>query len=396
MKTKLVLSVFLLVAFLVSCRLTMQSTQVQEVPLDSPTVSQQPIVTKTFIPTITPSPLPLELSDGIIIIRDYEGIYRYDIFFGKYEVIDSVDSYLYEEAKVAGEEVYFVRASPAPRGYAGWNAGNVFRITIDGKNLAQITYTDVAEYNLSVSADGSHYAFCRDNIVFDDPARYQLFLVDSISGRQQVINQSANSCAGFLAWSPDSQKLAYIDGNTDETDHNLLVYDVNNQKVTQIYRGTTTTSQFAWSPDGNSIILAFENEGKNGIGLFNFATNEVQMIANISKLPANFVWSPTGKNVLFEISAWSKQGATHFNTLHLLDIDSGKITKLYSYYLNNGYHSFNAQWSLDGKLIEYAYTDTNDVWKIIVYDTQTKEVSEIVIPEHANCSADYWKIIEQD
>lgn len=106
------------------------------------------------------------------------------------------------------------------------------------------------------SPDGEWIAFSSNGIELIHPDG---------SGRHTIIKTSGATCPGYMAWSPDSQKLAWIGGGCMSPPQHSRVWvaSIDGQQLDQIFY--TANGYFdhdkgiAWSPDGQFVVVRHQD-----------------------------------------------------------------------------------------------------------------------------------------
>lgn len=223
------------------------------VPVTAPATSEEVITaanTAVAIVTIVPSPLPTFTVEPTIALPTAEAT--------------PVES--------GGGEA----AIPAHLIIA--NSNGIFAAAADGSGVTRLVDSPVAignevyGYQTAISSDGRFLAYSSPSA---QPTA--LYLLDFHSGETQLItplfsaetevraeddclgaDNDSNRCqaaftVGKVAWSPDSQKLAFVSAHAGDSS-DVYVYTVADQQITQLSSGPTAASRLHWSPDSQTIF----------------------------------------------------------------------------------------------------------------------------------------------
>jgi hypothetical protein len=194
------------------------------------------------------------------------------------------------------------------------DANDVYLLPADGGEPARVSLTANFEWATStVSPDGRWVAF---NAVQTEPREFGVWLVDAVSGAIQRL--SKDTVRSFVAWSPDSRRIAYGVGDYQK-DYRLTSIAVETGKATET--GLLGTGP-AWSPDGRWIaytgnvvqggswwgglpmdgsILATNLETKQTIVLSDPPENRTNEQTQEWEISGSFlpVWSPDGRSIAY-------------------------------------------------------------------------------------------------
>ncbi len=158
------------------------------------------------------------------------------------------------------------------------NPNGIFAAATDGSGVTQLVNSpltlgnEVYGYQTAFSPNGRFLAYTSPS---GEPTT--LHLLDINSGETQLItplfsNQTevrpeddclgadndSNRCqaaftVGKVAWSPDSQKLAFVSAHAGDS-ADVYVYTATDQQISQLSAGPTAASRLNWSPDSQTIF----------------------------------------------------------------------------------------------------------------------------------------------
>ncbi|NJL49320.1 MAG: hypothetical protein HC929_20080 [Leptolyngbyaceae cyanobacterium SM2_5_2] len=208
-----------------------------------------------------------------------------------------------------------------PDGPDGPSRFEVFLADSTGQLTALTSVPNQLNSDIYISPDGAQLAYVADQHIY-------VVGVDGSTPRQVTQAPGIYGAAGSpLAWSPDSQQLAFYEGDYPFQKINLINVNGSNRRLLtpaenfQIYR-----SHLVWSPDGRYIAtyLPFNPPFSNQetVALINVNTGEVQTLTQQGFYSA-LSWSPDSQKLAF---GWSNQ--LDEQRLFLLDVATQAFTAL--------------------------------------------------------------------
>ena len=120
---------------------------------------------------------------------------------------------------------------------------------------------DLNAINPAWSPDGTHIAFHGSG---------GLYLSDLYGGRTLLVEGSEINCPYGIAWSADSQWIAWIGGQCGVSSNYVYIVNRNDSGWQEIYNNPELqllNTMIAWSPDGKSIVFMDQNETTHRIEL---------------------------------------------------------------------------------------------------------------------------------
>jgi tricorn protease len=122
-----------------------------------------------------------------------------------------------------------------------------------------------------------------------------------------------------------------------------------------------------WSPDGKYIAYISDQNGEDEIYIQQQDGSEspVQLTKNADTYKFNIVWSPDSKKILWNDKLFR---------LQYLDINTRQVTVVDQ---SNAWEITEFNWSPDSKWITYSRPEMETLFKIILYNTISKEKTEV-------------------
>ena len=126
-----------------------------------------------------------------------------------------------------------------------------------------------------------------------------------------------------------------------------------------------------WSPDDTRIAFSGQMPGQpNRIYLVSRDGGNLQQITSEERHEADPNWSPDGKSLVFGRLPFLERGAYGPTAIHLVDIESRRISTL-----PGSEGLFSPHWSPDGRYIEAV---SNDGQQMMLFDFQGNKWTEVV------------------
>ena len=155
-------------------------------------------------------------------------------------------------------------------------------------------------------------------------------------------------------WSPDGQRIAFINNKTGVSNNNAINFEVfttnaDGSNILQHTHNTAFESEIAWSPDGNALSFKSYRDGNDEIYILDLISGEEKNITKSPRREGSPEWSKDGSLIYFQSDR---------------DIESGE---LYSYNVrtevilrltDNDFNEIGATWSPDG--LRIAFTSNQD------------------------------------
>jgi len=181
---------------------------------------------------------------------------------------------------------------------------------------------------------------------------------------KDVIKISAGEEDSFVDWSPDGRLIAYKSAYNRP---NLLIYDMQSQRISEILDGQNTPIfDLNWSPNGQLIAFISTNPDYNQIQhlyIYQVMNGAIQNLTpNLDFHALDINWNPN--NIYIVIQVWTPD----LDSLYIINIQDGQQIILEN--------SFNAQWYEDGRILRFA-KEQDDVVSFYAYDMQTKTIERL-------------------
>ena len=221
----------------------------------------------------------------------YEEDYRSAQRHGKLSILDVEQG----ETRQITDEAAFVVWSPETSDIAflwSHDAHNIFLMDADGANRRRLFHSDLAMSPHSWSPDGTLlalYVWSRSQWGAGYEDRDSLYLIGHDGNIVFQGEWGGEWGASYLTWSPDSQRLAcigpyqYYEDEEDEEDDFLsehqYVYTLERDgSALEALAPTTYERGVAWSPDSQKLAFIHEDNDEYSLGIIDLAGQHMQTV----------------------------------------------------------------------------------------------------------------------
>jgi serine/threonine protein kinase len=241
--------------------------------------------------------------------------------------------------------------------------------------------------DISFSPDGRRIAFARVN--YPEAGKYSLITSNVNGGDEQVLSAvaPASDFPSFVAWSPQSERLAYRLFKPDKALGGIALLDIESKKIARFATlDDKLTLDFKWLPDGHGLMALYSRKGpdyyqRSQVGFVAEGTEQVQPITRDTNSYATLTLSADGKTLA------TVQTKTTQN-LYVLPA-TGSQSPAANPLLPQGQNVYGFDWSADGNLV---FSDYLRVMRIGIdrnVPTQLVGDSNAAIVELAGCGTRY-------
>lgn len=231
-----------------------------------------------------------------------------------------------DQRGLANQEVRFTINVRAPRLlYLGTpNASpEVYSVTLDGRDVKQLTHTGGQVLEFAASPDGKYIAFSMRNA----QGGTDIGLVNRAGQDQRVLSSCGRDSCRYPVWSPNGRWVTFIRMTQagGETRSAIWSYDFDERRLIQVLDAPNVAlSQPTWSPDGN--FLAAYDEQAQGIRIVGREGRGNALIpTNVSQRPR---WSWDSRRLFFIVE--NNAGLIPYHEAYVADLENRTTRRLFA------------------------------------------------------------------
>jgi Tol biopolymer transport system component len=219
---------------------------------------------------------------------------------------------------------------------------NIFVITIEDKELSQLTFNDRINEYPQFLPNSSKIIFKSSKYITISQTTSEIYSID-VNGNNEVSLSGQIASDTHPIPSPDGSKISFMSKRTGNWE--LWIMDCNGQNQINITNNLIQELNQQFSPDGSKIIFeSIINHQREIFIIDSDGNNLMQLTSNLGS-SSNARFSPDGAKILFSVA---KDG---LSKLYLMDIDTRELTYLENKIEGNWDWDEHPQFSADGEVI---------------------------------------------
>lgn len=161
-----------------------------------------------------------------------------------------------------------------------------------------------------------------------------------------------------IAWSPDSQRLAFDQYDPTSAEHTIYVLDISTHKIAP-YRENDLYRLQSWSPDGRKFLLSKAGVSDSGIYVGDVDdANSMTFLSNGQV--ARWGAKPDAVAVLSD-------ELSHKEFLRIVNVTDGTTKSVYSRIVYVDFAAIDLSWSPDGSKIAFSMNGTESNGNMDIY-----------------------------
>jgi Tol biopolymer transport system component/predicted Ser/Thr protein kinase len=243
-----------------------------------------------------------------------------------------------------------------------WNQGkeddlDIFVKVVEAGVPLQLTNTPASEYSPAWSPDGRHIAFLRQSL---DSAGF--YLIPALGGAERKIADASPHRVGadapFVAWAPDSKRLAIVDRAAEKAPLSIFLIDADSgqrRKLTVPPENTLGDSTVSFSPDGAEIAFVRTfSLAVQDVFILDIASGRTRQVTHDRRRIYGMAWNHADGKLIISTARESN------NRLWRISPSDGKLERITGIGEQAGYITI----SRDGQHLAYTRStvDTN-IWR---------------------------------
>lgn len=222
----------------------------------------------------------------------------------------------------------------------------------------------------AISPDGKYVAFISDRdfyrTIYVALAETGNDIKPLVEGERRGTYETLRFLNTSIAWSPDSQQIAFTAKAGGE--NAIYVLNIHSKKIVKkLTPDVTSLSFLAWSPDAQQVVFTGINDGQEDLYLITIDNQEMVQLTDDLYSNRHPAWSPDGTTIAFTTDAgdFSDPDALKFGPSNLAVYD---LEKQSTFLLtNNAVNDFTPVWSPNGAMLAFI-SDRSGLCNIYLLD----------------------------
>ncbi|NVK22727.1 MAG: Tol-Pal system protein TolB [Kangiellaceae bacterium] len=194
-----------------------------------------------------------------------------------------------------------------------------------------------------------------------DARPYQLFVADSDGFNQKRVFASRRPIMS-PAWSPDSEKLAYVSFENGRSEIVIQNIATGTRDVIASYKGFNSAP--AWSPDGRKMAMVLSKDGNPEIYVMDLASKSLNRLTRHYSIDTEPSWHPNGQSLVFTSDRGGKP------QIYRVSVNGGEAERV----TFEGRYNAGAEFTPDGNAIVMVH-QVNGNYHIASQDLKTGNIN---------------------
>ncbi len=229
----------------------------------------------------------------------------------------------------------------------GGGTWDIFLIRPDGRFRKNLTNgaPNAKHITPTISPDGRMIAFSSNR--HGHELGFEIFVMDLVLQNARQITSEFPFLAHLPDWSPDGQKIAYAQCNSDFTNCDIFTISADGTgSPVPLNNSPQDDDNPRFSPDGSKVAFVSNRDGNYEIYVCDADGGNLQRLTDNTVTDGWPSWSPDGRKIIF-----SSLRDGPFYELYLMNADGSGVTRVTE---SNQTHNIMAVFSYDGLRVAWS------------------------------------------
>lgn len=234
------------------------------------------------------------------------------------------DRLVYAREVDGQHDLYLKRLKQLPKSFDTQKLANELSPSSSEEIGIRLTNNQLTEGSISWSPLGHQFVFVRG----DDKNSCGIFIYDINEKTEKLITQCFSRPITKVNWSNDSNLISFYNKRVDQNSGGLFIYDLTNQQNRRLpIPGSNRYSldgYHSWSPDNSRLAFTRStNIGGSDLYIFDMLAEKIERLTYNNKPILGLSWSPDGQSLTYA----SEQNQRFY--LHYINLADKQITALH-------------------------------------------------------------------